>query len=366
MNSTTHTISRRIVIVNPLASGKPTGIGIASTGLGNLIHSENWHHATRANAIFQWINDKFPLKPLRLLLRFLLAQLIPLCYSKNAFIVFTSHHGPIWKSKKHAIIVYDLIPLHYPDQAKMQTLYYRKALPKVIKAAQEVVTISQATKNDITKCWPEFNARTIHVIPAVSDRIDSITSSNTPLAVRLAKKTFLFVGARYEHKNLNLLIRAISHIHDKSPDLDYNVVVIGTDESVLQNTPNLATYIEKGIVKTHGYIDDTTLSELYNTATCLIYPSLIEGQGLPPLEAMTRGCPVICSRIDCLIETCDDAALYVDPTNETELAAAMLQFIQESDKSEIRKRVEKGFSQINRFKKVKIKEEWIRFIEKLT
>jgi glycosyltransferase involved in cell wall biosynthesis len=150
----------------------------------------------------------------------------------------------------------------------------------------------------------------------------------------------LTVGSHAFHKNLSVVYRAAEMI----PSDALNIVVVGGDfDRWFKSTGELST--DK--VKKIGYISDSELKALYQNAIALVFPSLYEGFGLPPLEAMACGCPVIVSKSSSLPEVCGDAVLYFDPHQPQELVEKINKVINNPGlRSELRG---KGFSQAEKF-----------------
>ena len=133
----------------------------------------------------------------------------------------------------------------------------------------------------------------------------------------------LFVSAIHPRKNLGRLIRVWRRLRaGRFPDLELKVIgpaawSAGPDLRALREA------VQTAGAKWLGPQTDEELKEAYLAATLLVYPSLYEGFGLPPLEAMACGCPVVCSRTGSLPEVCGGAVEYFDPTSEDEMAAQM-------------------------------------------
>jgi len=126
------------------------------------------------------------------------------------------------------------------------------------------------------------------------------------------KKYVLAVGSRSPHKNFSAVIRAAESLQD----LNIAVVVAGGSNSRIFAG---STFALPNLVLT-GYVTDGHLRALYSHAECFVFPSLYEGFGLPPLEAMHCGCPVVVSNRASLPEVCGDAAVYFDPSDPSDLA----------------------------------------------
>jgi glycosyltransferase involved in cell wall biosynthesis len=131
---------------------------------------------------------------------------------------------------------------------------------------------------------------------------------------------FLFIGSIRPHKNLATLLRAFSQVIDEIP---HHLVLVGNPSGMDREVREALTsgkLAEAGRVRIAGTIPHDDLVELTSGATALVFPSLYEGFGLPPLEAMAAGCPVIASNVTSIPEVCGDAALYFDPYSPEQLA----------------------------------------------
>lgn len=306
---------RPVVIVNPLQAEKSTGMGVAGEGLKAVLPAHMVLPAPGIDAWFGRIN-RLRSASVRQALRFLLAQVVPWFTGREALILFSSHHAPVWRTGRHIVIINDLIALRHPEQSRAQTWYYRWVLPRVVRAASRVVTLSQAVRGELAAQYPGSVAACAVVIPAYSSRLGAVGDAGLSMAGRRERGVLVFIGARYAHKNFGLLLAALPR--DECRQL--SVVVTNCRRDLWAA---LAELEAAGRVKVADHVSPTELGELYRTALALVYPSFSEGQGLPPLEAMAAGCPVICADIPVLRETCGEAAFYVDPRDPVALARTL-------------------------------------------
>jgi glycosyltransferase involved in cell wall biosynthesis len=158
---------------------------------------------------------------------------------------------------------------------------------------------------------------------------------------RLTQKPFLLaVGSSSFHKNVANVVDAVESLSDQSVQL----VIAGG-----KNSRIFTTVKESGSSRIiHlGYVTDAQLRALYSRAIGFVFPSIYEGFGFPPLEAMTCGCPVICSNRASLPEVCGDAALYIDPLDVQQISHQINQLINNSSlQDSLRK---SGFEQVKQF-----------------
>jgi glycosyltransferase involved in cell wall biosynthesis len=237
-----------------------------------------------------------------------------LCYSPTT-------HGS-WLLKNQIITIHDLLAFHFPHQNKFQYYYYRYFLDKIIRHSKAVIAVSQSTKKDITKHL-NYPADKIHVIYGGYDQSFFKPKPQDDDLIKRKyniEKYILTVGATYPHKNIERLIISYSLLPDRLKK-EYKLVVAGSREKYTHALMLLVKErdLQSNIVFT-GYVSFDDLPYLYSGAAALVYPSLYEGFGLPPLEAMACGCPVVVSNISSLPEVCGDAAFYIDPYNVDDIA----------------------------------------------
>ncbi|MBP0029835.1 glycosyltransferase family 1 protein [Roseofilum sp. Guam] len=223
--------------------------------------------------------------------------------------------APLYQGCRFVVMVHDLIPLRFPERRSPLTLYCQYYLPQVLNQATHVICNSQATANDIVDYF-SIKADRITPILLGYDR-DQFQPLNLPLS-----NYFLYVGRHANYKNLHRVIEAFAKLpHDQ----EYELWLVGPSDR--RYTPSLIAQInELGVTKQVKFLDYVSSEELpilMNQAIALIFPSLWEGFGLPVLEAMACGTPVITSNYSSLPEITADAAILVDPYQVLEMTAAM-------------------------------------------
>ncbi|MBP0015050.1 MAG: glycosyltransferase family 4 protein [Roseofilum sp. SBFL] len=229
--------------------------------------------------------------------------------------------APLFQGCRFVVMVHDLIPLRFPERRSPLTLYSQYYLPQVLNQATHIICNSQATANDIVDYF-SIKADRITPILLGYDR-DRFQPLNLPVS-----NYFLYVGRHVNYKNLHRVIEAFAKLpHDR----EYELWLVGPSDR--RYTPSLIAQInELGVteqVKFLDYVSSEQLPILMNQAIALIFPSLWEGFGLPVLEAMACGTPVITSNCSSLPEITADAAILVDPYQVPEITAAMETLIQE-------------------------------------
>ncbi len=267
-------------------------------------------------------NEKFPAEmqvslPARGLMwhfavrRHLLKNPVDFYFSSTSFI----YPAIAPRTQKLGIVVHDLVAfLHPKNHHWFPVLVERLTLGLAIKKTAFITTISQSTWNDLTRLKPAAAAKkVVFAPPAVSENF--INTENKTL--ELPEKFILTVGTLEPRKNIPSLMKAFENIAEKHPDLHLCIAGgIGWKTSGIKNAVP-----EKLTTRIHflGYVDYSKLAELYSRATIFAYPSLYEGFGIPPLEAMACGTPVLTSNISSLPEVVGDAAYLVNPLNISEI-----------------------------------------------
>jgi glycosyltransferase involved in cell wall biosynthesis len=252
---------------------------------------------------------------------------------------------------KTILTVHDLVAFHFPTRHnKKATIVEKLFLKRALKKANTVLSVSDNTKKDLLDKFNFLEKNNIHTIYcSASEKFKPLDASELKefaKKTKLPQKFFLAVGTIEPRKNYKKLIQAFKRISDHYPN--YHLIVVGKEgwqyEEVYDEI--CAHYLQK---KVHflGYLSNKSLVSLYNLAQALVFPSIYEGFGIPPLEAMKCGCPVISSQVSSIPEVVGDAAILIDPENEEVIARAMERIIC-APKEVIRLR-EKGILQSKKF-----------------
>lgn len=217
------------------------------------------------------------------------------------------------------VTVYDMVHELFPDSftnARQITGLKRAAVDR----ADHVICISANTQADLVKLFG-VSPDKVSVVPLGFDRVCAPGESLAAAPPDLLTPYLLFVGNRGGYKNFAQLLRAVAH----APKLrqDFSVVAFGGGSF---GQAEMALVEELGLPRhrvLHRQGDDSLLGQLYRGAAALVYPSLYEGFGLPPLEAMAQGCPVISSDRSSMPEVIGDAGEFFDPTSPESMATAI-------------------------------------------
>lgn len=183
---------------------------------------------------------------------------------------------------------------------------------RAIRHSDAVLCISESTKSDLRKYLPDISEDRIFVTPlAASEVFRSLPISALP------EDYVVFVGSRVSYKNFPMLVRALRHL----PGV--RLYVVGGGEFSTEELALLERMIP-GRYFHQGYVPVERLKDIYNRALCLVYPTAYEGFGIPVLEAMSAGCPVIAKRSSSIPEVAGDAAVLLDTSDEKDLSDAIL------------------------------------------
>jgi alpha-1,3-rhamnosyl/mannosyltransferase len=231
---------------------------------------------------------------------------------------------PVRRAKR-VVSIHDLTVMLFPQWHPADRLREMHAgLRKSAMAADRIIAVSRYTKNDIVKHLGVEPGR-VAVVPLAVDPAlqplprDEIDAALAPLG--LAHGTYLlFLGTIEPRKNVGRLLDAMNAA---GPDVGPLVLAGGLGWGNEALSPRIAALARQGRVRAFGYVPELLRVRLLAGARALVYPSLYEGFGLPPLEAMTCGTPVITSAVSSLPEVVGDAALLVDPLDVDELAGAI-------------------------------------------
>lgn len=237
------------------------------------------------------------------------------------------------KAGKSVVTIHDVIPLVLPWAFPLRHRWVLStALARIRKQAEMVIVPSMAAADDVVR-YLQVERERISVIPMGCDaRFQPVEEPARAAAMQqrydLPQRYILFVGTLEPRKNVKTLLQAFAMLLAETPQDDLALVIAGGNG--WGGEDYLATVEALGLrdrIRFTGFVADDLLPELYRGALLFVYPSLYEGFGLPVLEAMACGTPVITSNRASLPEVAGDAALLVDPTRPEALAAAMTSII---------------------------------------
>ena len=246
---------------------------------------------------------------------------------------------------KSVVTIHDCIHLRFPQYLpnKLGYAYARSALWIATHRSNRILTVSEASKRDILKYFRVPPGKIDVIYNAIDERFNEPPTDEDVARVReryqLNDPFVLYAGNIKPHKNLERLIEAF-HMLRRGPLEHLKMLIIG-DEISKYATLRRAVHKYKlhQHVRFFGFVPDKTLAVLYRLAGVFVFPSLYEGFGLPPLEAMASGTPVVTSNVSSLPEVVGDAALLIDPYQPEAIADAMRRALLEPGlREELRRR----------------------------
>ena len=337
-----------IAIDIELCFSNPTGMGrftreiiaqLASIDSANrytLFHSNSYdsHDYPQLKGLpdnFNVVQLRWPRKLLRVLglsaighglLRSLLSDKFDVYFSPSGLLL------PIHATKRIGMI-HDINLFDYPSLNNWKDLMVeRLTYSSMVKNVDSIITVSEYSRKRIMALWNLPSERVEVISNGVTLRLgldenDPLIRANPRNAFGFQGTYFLWCGAMWKRKNVSTLIQAFSELRRRGHN-DVSLVLAGTggneSKAVDRLTHNLG--LERNVYKI-GYVSDANLYALYANASGFLFPSLYEGFGIPVLEAMSCGSPVICSKQTALPEIVGNAGLLVDPLNANAISDAM-------------------------------------------
>jgi len=278
----------------------------------------------------------------------------------DAFLTLT-HYAPRVSPVPTVVSIMDLSFLHFPETFNKDDLYQLKNWTKYsVMNAKRIITISKSSKDDIIKFY-NVKEDIVRVVHLGLKKIDMDKTSKSLSDFGINKKFILFVGTLQPRKNIISLIKAFAILPVEQKD-NYQLVIIGKKGWMYQDI--LDAPVKFGIEDKTLFLDYVSNSELplfYKEASVFVLPSLYEGFGLPILEAMRYGCPVITSNVSSLPEAGGDAALYFDPNDIEDIQDKILKVITDSSLRE--EMITKGTDHYKKFTWEKAAKEVLSVVE---
>lgn len=231
--------------------------------------------------------------------------------------------GPVLHRRQIAVI-HDAAVFRHPEHFRTGYAAFHRTLNRVLAQRARLVTVSAFSRRELASAL-NLSPASITVAPNSADHLRNI-APDPAVIERLdltARPYFVALGNLTPNKNLAVAIRALTHLAEPAVRL----VIIGDRPAVFD--PSAFPADPRVIFA--GRRSDAEIAALLGGAQALVFPSLYEGFGIPPLEAMTLGCPVIASDIPATREVCADAALYFDPADDAALAAHMSELFSRPD-----------------------------------
>jgi glycosyltransferase involved in cell wall biosynthesis len=319
----------KVALDTSFAGVNATGVGLYSARLASALQARSQEldiqlrcygpscDSRRSTASALAVAQEWPLNthfllPLRLL------------RDKPTVIHSTAHIGPLWGPGKLIVTVHDLIFRRYPEDYSPVWLWItRLALPAVLRRSHMVIADSYATSSDIERFYRIQHDKIVVIYPGVDE---AYALQRNATSESSEKPYVLCLGPWVQRKNLQIVVRAFAQLASQIPDLD--LVITGKQPAGMKgySREQLVGILPEEIrsrVKLMGYVAREKLPRLVANAAALAYPSRWEGFGLPPLEAMSAGVPVVASKTPAVEEVTAGAAYLCDPDDAGEWAEAL-------------------------------------------
>ena len=243
--------------------------------------------------------------------------------SRLRLLLNTVPEGILGSSIPQVTVVHDLLPLAFPPEYPRQQYYFRYFVPRILHSSKVVVTDSEYTRRAVIDRYglPSGQVRVVYpgYNPDVYYQSDGLSSNSR---LNKGEEYVLYVGNLLPHKNVLRLLDAVAILRRRRP---VRLVIRGEGRPAYARAvrARVETLGLDGAVSIRGYTTERTMRDLYTGAACLVLPSLGEGFGLPVLEAMACGTPVVTTRVASIPEVAGDAAMLVDAHDAIALADAL-------------------------------------------
>ena len=245
----------------------------------------------------------------------------------------TPYFGPPFFPRTPGIMtIHDVIPLRLPDYRTRVTMKaYLQLIARAAHKATLIITVSQHARQDMMDALKLPSERIRVIYEAAGDEYQPITDAAILAGIRarygLNERYILYLGGLDQRKNVPQLVRAFAHLYRQMHDPDLQLLIAGNPDQqtgpLFPDPRPLASNLGMTGQIIYRFIEEEDKPAIYSGASVFVFPSLYEGFGLTPLEAMSCGTPVICSNRTSLPEVVGDAAISLDPENLHEMVEAM-------------------------------------------
>jgi alpha-1,3-rhamnosyl/mannosyltransferase len=330
---------------------RASGIGTYTRGLMNALarRPENLEYCAIVSAV-EPVLTPWPSFPVKAGMYSMAEQIqVPRAFrASRAALLHSPHYNvPVSAVRRCVVTVHDLIHLKFPQflPSLAARLYANAMFRWVIPKARAILTVSEHTRKDLIETLKIPPEKITVTPPGVTEGFQRISPEIVQPILRsleFPESYFLYVGNLKEFKNVPMLLEVFGRFQERHPD-GPRLVMVGR---------NLIDGFDRRIQQAKGVhwlpsLAGEILPKIYSGALAFLFPSLYEGFGLPPLEAMACGAPVICSNRASLPEVVGEAAIFIDPERPDSLLHAMEQIAQDSA---LRQHcIEKGLKQAARF-----------------
>ena len=237
---------------------------------------------------------------------------------------FTHFNVPMFYRRPFVVTIHDLILTKFPSlkatllspwMYRLKNFAYRLVISHAVRCSLKIITVSKFTAADIISQFQVSPDKISVTYEGVADNFSfsPADSAKTLAHYGFSEPFFLYVGNAYPHKNLEGLLKTFAAFQRENSAEKVSLVLVGKEDYFYLHIKDLAKNLKIQAVYFPGYVPDQDLSVLFSLARAYVFPSFYEGFGLPPLEAMSLGCPVLSSSEGSLPEILGEAALYFNP-----------------------------------------------------
>lgn len=221
--------------------------------------------------------------------------------------------------------IHDMGRWDCPETNGLHLFYFKTTETIALRRAKKIFTVSEFSKERICSITGRKTEDVIVTYNGISDTLTNANGNFSEVRKKysLPDRYIMFLSTLQPRKNLKLLLEAFSEILNK---VDYNLVLIGRVGWKVDDL--LEKYGVKNRIIFTGFVDDADVALVYKNALCFVFPTLYEGFGIPPVEALSMGCPVISSNSSCMKEVLQDRAIYFENDNKEDLKQKLLQLPQ--------------------------------------
>ncbi len=301
-----------IIIEDGLCLKSKTGVGSYTLSLSNALEKIGYKPIIKRKSFIENIGNN-TVKRIVYYLWLNTVFLFSLCFTKKPItVLFTNYLTPFIKISgvEYISVIHDLCAYIYPNTMTKNQLFYSKlAIKSAVKNSDKIITVSNTVKEEILEIFNYKKSRisvvyNTSILPCI--KLDETQKEKIFKDYNINPQNYIIsVATLNKRKNIDSLIQAYNKLNVDN----FKLLLVGSNGNNRFDVPN-------GNIIFTGYIDDTTLSILYENAFCFVFPSVYEGFGIPILEAQERGIPVIASDIKIFREIGDNSIYYCKPDYE--------------------------------------------------
>lgn len=253
--------------------------------------------------------------------------------SYNGEVFWSPHYNIpffLFPGTKRVTTICDLNHIEFGSELSVPKRFYARITMRLaLLLSRKIITISAFTKNELNRYFPGFDNKIHDIHLGIKERSE-VNVEFVRKKYSLPPHFMLFVGNVKPHKNIKVVLQAMNGLPNETLH-KMPLVIVGKKEGFLTPDLTLNSLLKNPVLSQHvyflGFVDDNDLDSVYTASSLFVFPSLYEGFGFPPLEAMQNNVPVLCSTSTSLPEVCGNAVTYFNPNDPIELAQKISMFI---------------------------------------